>query len=444
MEPLDAIQNLESRSCSSLTHFTLSPEDRFLAPRPPSLSSDISRFLEAPSWPAEIQHIQGDSRPETPGGLRISKTLQNSPLPLPYSTSSQRPNFTDWRSELSSRHASSPRSTCEIKRSRSASSRPRANHSRKSSDFLDLAWTIPPGITVSQGQSRPPDHRLSSDPTFSDVQDIFLNETRLINPPNEYDSNSIGDHPEMHGKPITEWSTYSLSYESFTDSFVDPNSAKTESTLLRDQKASGYYMGKSSWLSLDDDQDTQDSALENEFGARLNEEHEVQYYSSSSEACNQRGICTLGEFGLEPNKLISSNRTSGIFSATSTNTGYTGCMTPSYYSQPLTPTMSEFGGLTLNSHHADMSTLEEADEFSDYYLDGGFEGYNLPENEHASALTLRNLTNATSKSSLRESSSTNEKSGKKFVERWIDGSKSNKTALEELVDDLGYLGTMIA
>lgn len=67
----------------------------------------------------------------------------------------------------------------------------------------------------------------------------------------------------------------------------------------------------------------------------------------------------------------------------------------------------------------------------------GFQGYSLPQEEHASDLTLRKL----SSSQQQPSPSTH---SHRLVQSWNDGSsQQHLAALDELVDDLGHLGQII-
>lgn len=74
---------------------------------------------------------------------------------------------------------------------------------------------------------------------------------------------------------------------------------------------------------------------------------------------------------------------------------------------------------------------------------GGFQGYSLPDHDHASALTIRKLPSITLKKRDCASPFTQQSSKQDLVHSWNDGSEHRVTALEELVDDLGYLGKLI-
>ena len=446
----DETWNSEPTSCLSSFQFTLNPKDKFLTPTPPSLSSQTSCLMKAPMWAAVGDNTQISSRPETAGGHTTSKAINTNPLSSFQSNSRRR--FSGRRSEPSSKPAGVSQVTYHLRRSQSTGDCPRTSFAQTDCDFLDLAQTSLVK-TRSLNHSRLLSQQSSNEPVHHEQHSQDANKIYPADFQSGTSMNDTMNYSTVAQEPTTELEysrpASSLSSQSITKSFANLNFITQESTLPTDRDAyrldpysSDPYAGKSSWLSLDEGE-TRDFLLpEHDSDAYPND---AQYNSSNSENNGRRESYGLSEFFLEHTKSIASNRTSGIFSAISTTTtGQTGYMTPSYCSQPLTPTASEFGVLAISNHQIDLSVLEEADEHSTYHENGGFEGYSLPENEHASALTLRNLTNATSRSSLRNSSSPQEKSGTKFVERWIDGSENNKTALQELVDDLGYLGTMIA
>lgn len=67
----------------------------------------------------------------------------------------------------------------------------------------------------------------------------------------------------------------------------------------------------------------------------------------------------------------------------------------------------------------------------------GFQGYSLPQEEHASDLTLRKLSSSQQQPSPSSHSH-------RLVQSWNDGSsQQHLAALDELVDDLGHLGQII-
>ena len=74
---------------------------------------------------------------------------------------------------------------------------------------------------------------------------------------------------------------------------------------------------------------------------------------------------------------------------------------------------------------------------------GGFQGYSPHDHAHASAITVRKLPRISSKKTDCAPPFTQQSSKQDLVHSWNDGSEHHVTALEELVDDLGYLGEVI-
>jgi hypothetical protein len=148
--------------------------------------------------------------------------------------------------------------------------------------------------------------------------------------------------------------------------------------------------------------------------------------------------------------VSSSNRTSGMFSSgLSSTTTYTGYTSPPHLAQPETPLASEFGEYYLEASQGDASyepshrTLADEDETSylpEYAGSGRFPGYRLSQQDHGSALTLRLSPYQTP---CTEAEGFERKSSNSLVRSWNDGAHAHKTALEELIDDLGYLGGAI-
>ena len=151
------------------------------------------------------------------------------------------------------------------------------------------------------------------------------------------------------------------------------------------------------------------------------------------------------------------------------NTTNSGPMSPCHLSQPETPVMSDFGDEFL-PFRRDSETLDQlatASAGTDidnhfgkppsrapppppvrepnaaYPTLAGFQGYSLPENEQASVLTIRKLPSIVFKPSTSDSRSNRPNSKQDLVHSWNDGSEHRMSALEELVDDLGYLGELI-
>ena len=156
----------------------------------------------------------------------------------------------------------------------------------------------------------------------------------------------------------------------------------------------------------------------------------------------------------------SSYTTSNLFSpGLAPGSVYTDGMSPYHLAQPDTPSVSEFGGDFLETRLVSDSEpnvtlptvrgtkdvrIESASNLFhiDYPELEGFQGYGLSEAEQASALTLRRFPSNTLESSGGGSAFGNQGS-KDLVHSWNDGSEHRITALEELVDDLGYLGELI-
>ena len=153
-----------------------------------------------------------------------------------------------------------------------------------------------------------------------------------------------------------------------------------------------------------------------------------------------------------PGSIPSSYAQSYFFSPALSSVALTGGMSPHHFSQPETPTMSDFGddayGLhyTAKSSQGLRSAMSPGDQASREHMRsqecGGFDGYNLPEAHHASALTLKSLPTIHATSSSSESVY-DQKSGKELVESWNDGAEHRNSTTEDFFDDLGYLGGMI-
>lgn len=125
--------------------------------------------------------------------------------------------------------------------------------------------------------------------------------------------------------------------------------------------------------------------------------------------------------------------------------------------EPETPSVSEFGGDLLDSSsqiESQMQRVQVHDEESEIlYLHGidntsttslqgaaypGFLGYSLPEPDQGSTPTLKKLP-----SNPFNSSDSHPRPAQDPIHSWNDGSEHRATALEALVDDLGYLGELI-
>lgn len=157
-----------------------------------------------------------------------------------------------------------------------------------------------------------------------------------------------------------------------------------------------------------------------------------------------------------PSLLFDTRENLSNYYATSLSLG--GQLSPHYLSQPESPSVRDFeeawesgyadppsylGSNRGNSPLADLlpnSSPFELLEISHSPNNGGgrFKGYSLPEPEHASDLTLRKP--ASVMFSPKQELSSNDH----LVQSWNDGMTHGPiTALDELVDELGYLGKMI-
>lgn len=131
---------------------------------------------------------------------------------------------------------------------------------------------------------------------------------------------------------------------------------------------------------------------------------------------------------------------------------YTGGMSPFHLSQPDTPSISDFGedllggGLSSETKYCHLLGTQGPRDTSTSSLSNGayagFQEYSLSETDQASVLTVckhpnANLESRGSGTSFGQNGST------ELVHSWNDGSGHQMTALEELVDDLGYLGELI-
>lgn len=150
---------------------------------------------------------------------------------------------------------------------------------------------------------------------------------------------------------------------------------------------------------------------------------------------------------------VSSYTTNNIFSpGLASSSVYTGGMSPFHLSQPGTPTISDFGedalggGQSSDTNYCDIPETQGPWDTSTSVLStrayAGFQEYSLSETDQASVLTVCKDPNDSLESS-RFGKSYGQHGGKDLVHSWNDGSEHRMTALEELVDDLGYLGELI-
>lgn len=150
------------------------------------------------------------------------------------------------------------------------------------------------------------------------------------------------------------------------------------------------------------------------------------------------------------------------------NTTHSNPMSPLHLSQPETPVMSEFGDehFSIRRNSTSPAQLAISDSHSldqlpprppsraappppaskpatAYSTLGGFQGYSIPDSDHTSVLTIRKLPSTTFKPAETSSNFGQQGTKKELVESWNDGSEHRMSALSELVEDLGYLGTVI-
>lgn len=150
------------------------------------------------------------------------------------------------------------------------------------------------------------------------------------------------------------------------------------------------------------------------------------------------------------------------------NTTHSNPMSPLHLSQPETPVMSEFGDehCSIRRNSTSPAQLAISDSLSldqlplrppsraappppaskpatAYSTVGGFQGYSIPDSDHTSVLTIRKLPSTTFKPADNPSNFGQQGAKKELVESWNDGSEHRMSALSELVEDLGYLGTVI-
>lgn len=150
---------------------------------------------------------------------------------------------------------------------------------------------------------------------------------------------------------------------------------------------------------------------------------------------------------------VSSYTTNNIFSpGLAPSSVYTGGMSPFHLSQPGTPSISDFGedalggGLSSDTNYCDLLGTQGPWDTSTSGLStrayAGFQEYRLSETDQASVLTVCKDPNA-SLEPRGFGSPYGQHGSKELVHSWNDGSEHRMTALEELVDDLGYLGELI-
>ena len=173
-----------------------------------------------------------------------------------------------------------------------------------------------------------------------------------------------------------------------------------------------------------------------------------------------------------PDSLASYAASANFSPCLGSNTTQSGVISPCHLSQPETPVMSDYGDELPPFLH-DSETLAQMGSCTSSEFDlpltgpfsrarplnlprpqqddmqtshatwGGFQGYSLPDHDHASVNTIRKIPSFTLKSSDGASPFTPQSSKQELARPWDDVSEHHMTALGELVEDLGYLGKVI-
>lgn len=174
-----------------------------------------------------------------------------------------------------------------------------------------------------------------------------------------------------------------------------------------------------------------------------------------------------------PESLASYADSANFSPCLASNTTCSEMMSPCHLSQPETPIMSEFGDelpptlrdsasfaqkgqCTSNDHDLSLARPldsgagqpnvpwpQGADTQTSHGTLGGFQGYSLPNHDHAYVPAVRERPSLTFRQADGASSFGQRKAKQDLVHSWNDGSQHHMTALGELVDDLGYLGKLI-
>ena len=194
------------------------------------------------------------------------------------------------------------------------------------------------------------------------------------------------------------------------------------------------------------------------------EPHSDNFFPSETSFLHDESECDPPS---QEKSVSSSENPHEVFSpGLAASTTYTDAMSLCRLSQPITPVRSDFGeGLLdprddLDSEKFSKTTVNDPgklcteslheqpfvmSEHTMYQASGGFEGYSLPEDRRSSVLTLRNLPDPTCTSPSGDSPFSPQAS-KDLIQSWNDGGEhriNNMTALEDLMEDLGYLGEII-
>lgn len=144
----------------------------------------------------------------------------------------------------------------------------------------------------------------------------------------------------------------------------------------------------------------------------------------------------------------------GFSPCLASNTTYSGPMSPYRLSQPETPIMSDFDESDVVWKRDSLPISDEFDmeqpsrpppppprthNDAAFPTNKGFQGYSLPTVDHQSSSTVRKLPSTTP-----VHIGLNHRSSKQsLVHSWDDGGEHRMSALQELVDDMGYLGDLI-
>ena len=200
-------------------------------------------------------------------------------------------------------------------------------------------------------------------------------------------------------------------------------------------ETSAQYKGS----ELDKDQEVHEGALTDRLANRRVDD---QSLGNASDSQPSRRITAYSKLKRDSEFTIasSSKRTSGVFSLSESMTGYTDFASPQHYSsQPLTPSVSDFGEFLLEAFHLEEPAGGQLNAEDISRRSSGFTGYNLPD-QHASAVTLRADPTTRSKRPPLETAFRS----RELVEKWNDGSdRHQKSALQDLVDEAGYLSSLI-
>lgn len=204
----------------------------------------------------------------------------------------------------------------------------------------------------------------------------------------------------------------------------------------------------------------------------LDEQSTLPTAVQSTEPLGSLGLDSHPKYGYA--ESFASYATSVNFSpCLASSTTHSGPMSPCHLSQPETPIMSDFedeflpplrgpdslasvrrstsSDLDLCANHSPTAAPphpprppQASVAQASHAPPGGFQGYSLPDHDHASVLTIRKLPSLTSTQLDGRAPPLAQQSSKRdLVTSWNDGSQHRVSALGDLVDDLGYLGHVI-